>query len=231
MAGKSTEQAIVYILHLALQALDKGNCLLRLFFADFSKGFDLIDHGILSKFNIHNSLLRWIGVFLLERSQFVRTDKYTSSQQYINGGIPQGTKLALILFAVMVNDLISTWGPRIKVVDDLTAMEIVPRNSPSYLNHIVSDIQTFAWHNNMKLNPKKCKVMVVYFLHYNATEWQPVSIDGKQIEVVTVFKLLGVYQSSDLTWTAHCEYIIKKANRRLYALRKLKKSGPVLTLW
>ena len=68
VAGKSTEQAIVYILHLALEALDKGNCSLRLFFADFSKGFDLIDHRILmeklSKFNIHNSLLRWIGAFL-----------------------------------------------------------------------------------------------------------------------------------------------------------------------
>ena len=69
------------------------------------------------------------------------------------------------------------------------------------------------------------KEMVVDFLHYNATEWQPLSIDGKQIEVVTVFKFLEVYLSSDLTWTAHCEYIIKKTNRRLYALRKLKKSG------
>ena len=229
VAGKSTEQAIVYILHLALEALDKGNCSLRLFFADFSKGFDLIDHRILmeklSKFNIQNSLLRWIGAFLMERSQFVRIGNSTSTEQYINGGIPQGTKLAPILFAVMVSDLISTWGPRIKFVDDLTALEIVPRNSPSYMNYIVSDIQTFACHNNMKLNPEKCKEIIVDFLQYNATKWQPICINGKQVEVVTVFKLLGVYLSSDLTWTAHCEYIIKKANRRLYALRKLKKSG------
>ena len=144
VAGKSTEQAIVYILHLALEALDNGNCSLRLFFADFSKGFDQIDHRILmeklSKFNIHNSLLRWIGAFLLERSQFVRIGNSTSTGQFTNGGIPQGTKLDPILFAVMVNDLISIWGPRIKFVDDLTALEIVPRNSPSYMDHIVSDI-------------------------------------------------------------------------------------------
>ena len=132
------------ILHLALEALDNGNCSLRLFFADFSKGFDQIDHRILmeklSKFNIHNSLLRWIGAFLLERSQFVRIGNSTSTGQFTNGGIPQGTKLDPILFAVMVNDLISIWGPRIKFVDDLTALEIVPRNSPSYMDHIVSDI-------------------------------------------------------------------------------------------
>ena len=94
----------------------------------------------LSKFNIHNSLLRWIGAFLLERSQFVRIGNSTSTGQFTNGGIPQGTKLDPILFAVMVNDLISIWGPRIKFVDDLTALEIVPRNSPSYMDHIVSDI-------------------------------------------------------------------------------------------
>ena len=195
VAWKSTEQAIIYV----LEALDKGNCSLRLFFADFSKEFDLIDHRILmeklSTLNIHNSLLRWIGAFLFERSQFVRIGNFTSTEQYTNGGISQGTKLAPIVFAVMVSDLISTWGPRIKFVDDLTALEIVPRNSPSYMNHIVSDIQTFACHNNMKLNPEKCKEMIVDFLQYNATKWQPICINGKQVEVVTIFKLLGVYLS------------------------------------
>ena len=36
-AGKSTKQALVYILHLSLEALDRGGCYLRLFFADFKK--------------------------------------------------------------------------------------------------------------------------------------------------------------------------------------------------
>ena len=36
-------------------------------------------------------------------------------------------------------------------------------------------------------------------------------------------KFLGVHLSEDLTWAVHCDYIVKKANRRLYALRQLKK--------
>ena len=34
-----------------------------------------------------------------------------------------------------------------------------------------------------------------------------------------------MYISSDLSWSTHCDYIIKKSNRRLYALRKLKACG------
>ena len=37
VAGKSTEPALVCLLHLALEALDRGGCYLRLFFADFKK--------------------------------------------------------------------------------------------------------------------------------------------------------------------------------------------------
>lgn len=43
VAGKSTDHAIVYLLHLALEALDRGNCWIRFFFADFKKAFDMID--------------------------------------------------------------------------------------------------------------------------------------------------------------------------------------------
>ena len=54
----STSHALAYILHIILESLDKGGCLARLFFADFRKGFDLIDHQILlcklAQFDRHN---------------------------------------------------------------------------------------------------------------------------------------------------------------------------------
>ena len=141
LAVKSTELALVYLLHIALEALHKGNCSVRFFFADFRKGFDLIDHGILLQklcnYNIHNCLTRWVVSFLEGRSQFIRIDKICSSTKALRGGIPQGTKLVPIMFAVMVNDLLSRWRPRAKFVDDLTALEIIPRNSPSMMNFIV----------------------------------------------------------------------------------------------
>ena len=72
-----------------------------------------------------------------------------SSKKVLCGGIPQGTKLGPIMFAMMVNDLLSQWRPRAKFVDDLTALEIIPRNSPSMMNFIVDDTQRFAVKNNV----------------------------------------------------------------------------------
>ena len=145
--------------------------------------------------------------------------------RYINGGIPQGAKLGPILFAVMVNELLSTWIPCAKFVDDLIALKIVPRNSPSVMSHVVADIRSFAEMNNMGLNSGKCKDMIVNFLHNNTSVLEPVVIGATHVETVSSFELLGVYITSDLTWYVHCEHIIKKSNRRLYALRKFRKGG------
>ena len=171
VAGKSIEQALVYLLHPALEALDKGGCYLRLFFADFKKGFDLIDHVILMEklsthYNLHWSLLMclmWVASLLQGRAQVTRVGASVSAPLCLNGGIPQGTKLGPVLFAFMVNDLVQSWGARIKFVDDLTVLEVVPRNSPSLLNVVVDDIHAFAVNNNMRLNPRKCKSMAADF--------------------------------------------------------------------
>ena len=62
------------------------------------------------------------------RAQVTRVGASVSTPLYLNGGIPQGTKLGPVLFAVMVNDLNQSWNARIKLVDDLTVLEVVPRN-------------------------------------------------------------------------------------------------------
>ncbi|XP_068739350.1 uncharacterized protein [Montipora capricornis] len=125
----------------------------------------------------------------------------------------------------MVDDLVCSWGPRIKYVDDLTILEVIPRNSPSVMKHLVNDVNSFAHCNNMQLNPSKCKLMRVDFLRCNSCYSPPIAVGGSVIESVESFKLLGVYISMDLSWSTHCDYIIQKSNRHLYALRKLKVCG------
>ena len=93
------------------------------------------------------------------------------------------------------------------------------------MKHLVNDVNSFAHCNNMQLNPSNCKLMRVDFLRYNSCYSQPIAVGGSVIESVGSFKLLGVYISMDLSWLTHCDYIIGKSNRRLYALTKLKVCG------
>ena len=116
--GHSTTDALLFLLQPVYEALDSGNACARFFFADFSKGFDRIDHHILMQ-------------------ELMELDIHPVLYKYPNGGIPQGTKFGVILFSVMTNKLISDWHLRTKFVDDTAALEIIPGNSISYLNHTV----------------------------------------------------------------------------------------------
>lgn len=142
------------------EAVDTGSCGARLFFADYSKGFDMIDHNVLidelRNLYVHPVLVNWIIAFLWNRTQAARIENIISEWKTPKGGIPQGTRLGVILFTVMTNSLLRSWNLRIKFVDDTTALEIIPTNSASLLNFVTNDIYAFSEDHRMKLNPAKC---------------------------------------------------------------------------
>ena len=49
-------------------------------------------------------------------------------------------------------------------------------------------------------------------------------VGRKELEVVDSVKLLGVTISSSLSWNAHIDEVIKKANKRLYFLAQPKRA-------
>ena len=75
IAGESTLPALVYFLHTILESLDRGENYIRVFFADFAKGFDLVDRNVLISelelLGVHICLRNWIGAFLTSRPQRV----------------------------------------------------------------------------------------------------------------------------------------------------------------
>ena len=95
IAGTSTTDALVEMTHRWYKATDRLNTYVRVVMLDFSKAFDLINHHILlekltnSGVTRHN--VRWIGPFLLDRSQKVMIGSNCSRSGSPNGGVPQGT--------------------------------------------------------------------------------------------------------------------------------------------
>ena len=135
----------------------------------------------LANLEVHPALLAWIAAFLTNRKQAVRIGVS------LKGGVPQGTKLGVILFTVMANKLLPDWQLRIKYVDDTGALEIIPRNSTSLLNVAASDIHNFAMIHNLRLNQTKCKEMHLIFLHNANCPINPIIIGGNVIECVNTY--------------------------------------------
>ena len=77
----------------------------------------------------------------------------------------------------------------------------------------------------MKLNPGKCKEMLINFMHEPNFLVKPITMGNNTIERVSCYKLLGVYISDNLKWNNHVDYIYKKACKRLYSLRVLYRAG------
>ena len=111
--GHSTTDALLYMLQAIYKAVDSGDSAARIFFADFGKGFDLIDHNILitelRNLKVSEIILGWISAFLFDHRQAVRVGGTLSKWNTLRVGITQGTKFEVVLFAVMTNSLLVDW--------------------------------------------------------------------------------------------------------------------------
>ena len=143
--------------------------------------------------------------------------------QWLNGGTPQGTKVAPLLFCILVNRMASNCTNRVKYVDDATVMEFVHRLWEFYCFGYL--YYSFASSRGMVLNGKKCKEMCISFLQYWPFPPAPLLVGSSLIEKVSCYKLLAVHLSDNLTWNEHVTHIVKKGSKRLYAIRALKKCG------
>ena len=56
-------------------------------------------------------------------------------------------------------------------------------------------------------------------------EHPPIPIDGTVVEKVESFKFLGIHITDKLKWFTHTDSVVKKAQQRLFNLRRLKKFG------
>ena len=82
----------------------------------------------------------------------------------------------------------------------------------------------YADDNDMKINFKNAKAMI--FNPCTSIDFQPeLVVDGHEIEVVEEMRVLGVIVTSDMKWAANTHHMVTRANKKLWVLRRLKKSG------
>lgn len=119
--------------------------------------------------------------------------------------MPQGTKLVPWLFLVLINDLhlsdtlnVQLW----KYVDDTTTSEVAAKGCESNVQQLADRVAQWSSDNRVKLNSDKCKERRISF-GKNQPEFQPILVNGQELEVVQSAKLLGVTVTSNLSWNEH----------------------------
>ena len=224
--GCSTLDALLETLQPLYPNLDR-NCYVRMVLIDVAKAFDHIDHSIvISKLQlkeIPEVVIDWYRSFLSNRVQRVKIQSHCSEWKHVKGGVPQGTLSGPVLFKYMIEDL-QTRVKTIKYVDDTTLVEVVSKGEQSHMQEALSDVMSWCSKNNLSINADKTKELLIFFGE-GKSDIPKLNVNGSEIERVPHAKLLGIVISDDLRWGNHVQGIYKKASKRLFYLRQLKRSG------
>ncbi len=227
-ANRAVDDAVNMGLHYGLQHLDRPGTYERILFVDFSSAFKTIIPNLLlpklTQLSMPTSVCQWINSFLTDRQQLVRLGKFSSSTRTISTGAPQGCVLSPLLFSLYTNDCTSK-DPSVKLLkfaDDTTLIGLIQDGDESVYRQEVKELADRCDLNNLELNTLKTVVMIVNFRR-NPPALPPLTIMNSTVTAVESFRFLGTTLSQDLKWENHIDFIVKKAQQRLYFLHQLRK--------
>ncbi|KAI4893673.1 hypothetical protein NFI96_030505 [Prochilodus magdalenae] len=228
--NRSTDDAITLTLHTALSHLDNRNTYVRMLFVDNSSAFNTIVPSRLDiklrELGLNSSLCSWILNFLTGRRQVVKLAGITSSSLTLSTGAPQGCVLSPLLYFLYTHDCTARHSSNviIKFADDTTIVGLISDNNKEAYREEVSFLTHWCRENNLSLNVSKTKELIVDFRKQERVH-TPITINGAAVERVSSLKFLGVHITEELTWTEHTTRVVKKAQQRLYFLKRLKRFG------
>ena len=220
---RSTNLQLIYQLELWHKALYDNENVVTIY-VDFAKAFDSVNVNLLlSKlfhYGIRGKILKWLEAYLQNRKFYVKIQDEISTTRNITSGVPQGSPLGPLLFAIFINDLPQIFDNTdckiLMYADDLKLLHIVKNNQDLNLALQISLNSLHLWSQNNHL-PINIDKTFIFALRGNPGI---LNINGKSLQLVSEVKDLGVIIDKELNFKVHIRKMISKAFARAFHILK-----------
>lgn len=195
-------------------------------YTDLKAAFDRIDRELfLAKFSrlgATDRLICWMRSYLFERTLRVKLGD-SSSQPFINSsGVPQGSNLGPLVFALYINDVcfLLPEGCRLLYADDLKIyLTVKSIEDCRLLQNLLNVFADWCFRNRICISIDKCSVIT--FSRLKVPLMYDYSLQGSNLTRVTSVRDLGVTLDTQMTFNVHREMVIGKANRQLGFVKRI----------
>ena len=207
-------------------------------YIDLQKAFDTVKHSILinklSYYGVRGIANNWFKTFLTNKQHFTSIEENSSDEITNTHGVPQGSVLRPLLFLIYINDLHKA----IKNSDvyhyaDDTNLLLTHKSSKKINKLINQDLTTLCkWLRASKISLNAAKTEIIIFRRKNTQVLKKFNfrLSGQKIEVTDQVKYQGILLNNTLTWDTHLNDLLKKLNRAIGLLAKIRHYTPKFSL-
>ncbi|XP_076155180.1 uncharacterized protein LOC143138640 [Alosa pseudoharengus] len=230
-SGHSTETALLSV----TKALKEARATARssvLILLDLSAAFDTVNHrillSILANMGISGSALSWFESYLTGRSFNVSWLGQLSAPHHLTTGVPQGSVLGPLLFAIYTTSLgqiIRSHGFSYHCYADDTQLYLsFPPDDPSVsarISDCLSDIATWMKAHHLQLNLSKTELLVLPAkptIHHDIN----IKFDSLSVSPTRTARNLGVVLDNQLNFSDHVASVARSCRFALYNIRKIR---------
>ena len=222
----STTTSLTQLTEYIHKQLEKGY-LVGIALLDLSKAFDTIDHNLLLKklkeLQFGSDVTKWIKSYLENRKQRTKFRNYTSEEETVQSGVPQGSILGPILFIIFTHDFehsINKQNISVTAYADDTQLITQGKTYAEIKENLEGAIDAAAnWYarNSLCINAGKTEILVIGSprkLKEQGTLAELEVREGretKKLEVQDQIKILGVHLDKHLNWSKQVDNVKKKA--------------------